>query len=74
MAGKQWHERAMALATDGRAFIGGDRVGALSGEQVDNMSPVDGRKLGTFARCGAADVDAAVASARAAFEDRRWAG
>ncbi len=74
MAGKQWHERAMALETDGRALIGGDRVGALSGEQVDNMSPVDGRKLGTFARCGAADVDAAVASARAAFEDRRWAG
>ena len=74
MAGKQWHERAAALETDGRALIGGERVGALSGEQVDNLSPVDGRKLGTFARCGAADVDAAVASARAAFEDRRWAG
>ena len=74
MAGKQWHERAAALETDGRAFIGGQRVDAASGEQVENMSPVDGRKLGTFARCGAPDVDAAVASARAAFEDRRWAG
>ena len=74
MAAKNWHERAAVLETDGRAFIGGERVGARSEETVDNLSPIDGRKLGTFARCGTADVDAAVASARAAFEDRRWAG
>ncbi len=74
MAGKQWHERAQALETDGRAFIGGVRVGAQSGQTFDNLSPVDGRLLGTAARCDGADVDAAVASAREAFEDRRWAG
>jgi gamma-glutamyl-gamma-aminobutyraldehyde dehydrogenase/4-guanidinobutyraldehyde dehydrogenase/NAD-dependent aldehyde dehydrogenase len=38
------------------------------------MSPIDGRKLAEVARCDGVDVDAAVASARAAFEDRRWAG
>jgi 4-guanidinobutyraldehyde dehydrogenase/NAD-dependent aldehyde dehydrogenase len=74
MAGIEWHERAAALAIDGRAFIGGERVWAKSEQQFDNLSPVDGRKLGLVARCGQADVDAAVASARAAFEDRRWAG
>ena len=74
MAGKNWHERAAALGTDGRAFIGGERVWAKSEQQFDNLSPIDGRKLGVVARCGQADVDAAVASARAAFEDRRWAG
>ena len=74
MAGKNWHERAAALATDGRAFIGGERVWAKSEQQFDNLSPIDGRTLGVVARCGEADVDAAVASARAAFDDRRWAG
>ena len=69
-----WHERATALNIDGRAFIGGERVEAVSGQQFDNLSPVDGRLLGAVARCDVADVDAAVAAARAAFEDRRWAG
>ncbi|HEY0490705.1 MAG TPA: aldehyde dehydrogenase, partial [Telluria sp.] len=70
----QWHERASALKIDGRAFIGGHRVWAQSGQQFENLSPVDGRRLGMMARCDAADVDAAIAAARAAFEDRRWAG
>ncbi|MGZ8292338.1 MAG: aldehyde dehydrogenase [Telluria sp.] len=70
----QWHERADALKIDGRAVIGGQRVWAKSGQQFDNISPVDGRKLGMVARCDGHDVDAAVAAARAAFEDRRWAG
>jgi len=69
-----WHERAAALEIDGRAFIGGERVQARSGERFDCISPVDGRKLAEVARCDLADVDAAVAAARAAFEDRRWAG
>ncbi|MEW6024690.1 MAG: aldehyde dehydrogenase [Pseudomonadota bacterium] len=68
-----WHERAAALEIDGRAFIGGERVHARSGARFDCISPVDGRKLAEVARCDLADVDAAVAAARAAFEDRRWA-
>jgi 4-guanidinobutyraldehyde dehydrogenase/NAD-dependent aldehyde dehydrogenase len=59
---------------DGRAFINGDRVAALDGQTFDCISPVDGRLLTTVARSGEADINAAVAAARAAFEDRRWAG
>ncbi|MDC8759583.1 aldehyde dehydrogenase [Janthinobacterium fluminis] len=69
-----WHERAAALAIDGRAFIDGQRVWAKSERQFDDLSPIDGRNLGPVARCDGADVDVAVAAARAAFEDRRWAG
>jgi gamma-glutamyl-gamma-aminobutyraldehyde dehydrogenase/4-guanidinobutyraldehyde dehydrogenase/NAD-dependent aldehyde dehydrogenase len=74
MSTTPWHDRAAALRIDARAFIDGQRVDARSGARFDCLSPVDGRKLAEAARCGDADVDAAVASARAAFEDRRWAG
>jgi gamma-glutamyl-gamma-aminobutyraldehyde dehydrogenase/4-guanidinobutyraldehyde dehydrogenase/NAD-dependent aldehyde dehydrogenase len=69
-----WHNKAQALAIDGRAFIDGERVWAKGEQRFDNLSPVDGRLLGAVARCDGADVDVAVAAARAAFEDRRWAG
>ncbi|HAT30642.1 MAG TPA: aldehyde dehydrogenase PuuC [Janthinobacterium sp.] len=69
-----WHERAGALKIDGRAFIGGQRVWAKSEQRFDDLSPLDGRNLGPVARCDSVDVDLAVAAARAAFEDRRWAG
>jgi acyl-CoA reductase-like NAD-dependent aldehyde dehydrogenase len=59
---------------DGRALINGSRVHAQGGQTFDCISPVDGRLLTTVARCGQADVDAAVAAGRAAFEDRRWCG
>src|SRR5690606_8820542 len=62
------------LSLDGRAFINGERVAARDGQTFDCYSPVDGRLLTTVARGQAADIDAAVAAARAAFEDRRWAG
>ncbi|MFN3789226.1 aldehyde dehydrogenase [Massilia sp.] len=69
-----WHQRTHALRIDGRAFIDGFRVDARSGARFDCMSPIDGRKLAEVARCDARDADAAVRSARAAFEDGRWAG
>jgi len=62
------------IAFDGRALINGERVAARSGAVFDCLSPVDGRLLTQVARCAEADIDAAVAAARAAFEDRRWAG
>ena len=74
MTGSQWHERAAKLAIDGRAFINGQRVLAASEQSFDDHSPIDGRLLAKVARGDAADIDAAVACARAAFEDRRWAG
>ncbi|QPF74344.1 aldehyde dehydrogenase [Roseateles sp. DAIF2] len=74
MTDKTWHQRAAELPLDGRAFIGGERRAALDGQSFDKHSPVDGRRLAAIARGQAADIDAAVASARRAFEDRRWAG
>lgn len=69
-----WHERAAALAIDGRALVDGKRVAAASGETFEKRSPIDGRRLGDVVRGRAEDIDRAVAAARAAFDDRRWAG
>jgi 4-guanidinobutyraldehyde dehydrogenase/NAD-dependent aldehyde dehydrogenase len=74
MSIQSWHERAETVRIDGRAVVGGKRIAAISGARFDCISPVDGRKLGEVARCGPEDVDAAVSSARAAFEDGRWSG
>ena len=68
-----WHAAARALRIDGRALIGGERVAARGGETFDCRSPIDGRSLGPVARGQAADIDVAVASARRAFDDGRWA-
>jgi len=62
------------VAYDGRAWINGERCGARSGQVFDCISPVDGRILAAVARCGQADIDAAVAAGRAAFDDQRWRG
>lgn len=70
-AGK-WHQAAASLRIDGRALIDGKRVDAQDGATFEIVSPIDGRVLGSAARGQAADVDAAVQSARAAFEDGRW--
>ncbi|CAM8623991.1 PutA NAD-dependent aldehyde dehydrogenases [Comamonadaceae bacterium] len=69
-----WHARAAALQPDGRLFINGARVAAADGQTFDKHSPLNGLRLGTVARGQKADVDAAVAAARRAFADRRWAG
>jgi gamma-glutamyl-gamma-aminobutyraldehyde dehydrogenase/4-guanidinobutyraldehyde dehydrogenase/NAD-dependent aldehyde dehydrogenase len=74
MTANNWHARASALAMDGRALIGGRRASARSEETFESRSPIDGRKLADVARGGQADVDDAVSAARAAFDDRRWAG
>ncbi|MEY4265913.1 MAG: hypothetical protein RIS90_448 [Pseudomonadota bacterium] len=59
---------------DGRALINGQRVWSGAGARFDCISPVDGRLLTQVARCHAADIDAAVRAARAAFDDQRWCG
>jgi len=69
-----WTERAAALRIDGRMLIDGNRRETLTGETFAKHSPIDARLLGPVARGAKADVDAAVRSARAAFEDGRWAG
>jgi len=69
-----WHDRAKNIRIDGRAFINGKRVNAISGITFEKNSPIDGRNLTHVARCDDEDVNIAVHAARTAFEDRRWAG
>jgi len=73
-ASPDWHARAAQLQPDGRAFIGGQRLDSVSGASFAKHSPIDGRALAAIARGQAADIDAAVAAARRAFDDGRWAG
>ncbi|NOT15223.1 MAG: aldehyde dehydrogenase [Methylotenera sp.] len=68
-----WHARAKTLKIDGRAFIGGVRMPAAGGQTFECFSPIDGRKLADVASCQEVDVNLAVASARVAFNDGRWA-
>lgn len=67
-----FHVQADELRLDGRALIEGRRRDAVDGRRYVKRSPVDGRELPEVARGGAADIDAAVRSARGAFADGRW--
>jgi acyl-CoA reductase-like NAD-dependent aldehyde dehydrogenase len=67
-------ETTKFLGSEPRMVIGGTPVEAASGASFDVFDPSTGRVLTKVPRAGAADVDVAVASAREAFEDRRWSG
>ena len=67
-----WHARARALRPRSGLFIDGRFAAATSGATFDCISPIDGRVLVQVAAADAADVDAAVASARAAFARGDW--
>ena len=69
-----WVKDAAGLRLRDKAFIDGKPVDALSGQTFDSVNPATGALLATVAACGEADVDRAVRSARAAFEDGRWSG
>lgn len=53
-------------------FIGGAWRDAASGEAFPTIDPATGRQLAQVARGGRADVDAAVAAARQAFDGGEW--
>jgi len=55
-------------------LIEGRSVASSDGITMDVVSPIDGQVLTTIARGTAMDMEAAISSARRAFEDRRWAG
>ncbi|SAL37490.1 aldehyde dehydrogenase [Caballeronia udeis] len=64
--------RATNLSIEGRAFINGDFVGALSERTFHTINPATGKVLAEVAECDVADVNRAVEAARRAFEDGRW--
>jgi gamma-glutamyl-gamma-aminobutyraldehyde dehydrogenase len=63
---------AGSLKLPGDAIIGGKHVPSASGRTFANVTPRNGRVLNHVAQCDDIDVDAAVKSARQAFEDGRW--
>jgi acyl-CoA reductase-like NAD-dependent aldehyde dehydrogenase len=67
-----WERLAASLRPEGRAFIGGRPTAARAGAVFDDVSPIDGQVVCQVARCGAEDVAAAVAAARATFESGVW--
>jgi acyl-CoA reductase-like NAD-dependent aldehyde dehydrogenase len=70
---EDWQREAKELTYRTQAFIDGQFVDAASGRTFPTISPRDGSLLAEVAEGDAEDVDRAVAAARAAFEDGRWA-
>src|ERR687887_2597925 len=62
---------ATTSAREFKNLVGGEWVGAASGETFETRSPADGEVLGVFPKSTAEDVDGAVAAAKAAYEDWR---
>lgn len=63
---------AAGLSFPTLAFIDGAFRAAASGQTFTTTNPATGEVLAEIAACGSEDVDAAVAAARAAFDDGRW--
>ncbi|QBY01464.1 aldehyde dehydrogenase [Rhodophyticola sp. CCM32] len=64
--------RALAVSP-GSHLIDGQNVAASDGAIMDILSPIDGTVLTSLARGTVQDMETAITSARAAFEDGRWA-
>jgi 4-guanidinobutyraldehyde dehydrogenase/NAD-dependent aldehyde dehydrogenase len=67
-----WRQLAKTLAPRTQAFIDGKYVPAISGATFDCVNPANGQVIAQVASCDAPDVDAAVASARKAFDGGAW--
>ena len=61
------------LRRPGRLLIGGEWVDSKSSVRIPVIDPATGAEIATVADANAADVDRAVAAARAAFESGPWA-
>lgn len=68
-----WLERATLVSPRRDLFIDGRFVPSASGRTFEDIAGRDGSKITDVAQGDVEDVDRAVAAARAAFDDRRWA-
>ncbi|MCM2477290.1 aldehyde dehydrogenase [Rhizobium sp. CG5] len=68
----EWTSRADAIRPEGRAFIHGRYLPAASGKTFDCINPATGKTIAQVASCATSDVDAAVKSARKAFDTGTW--
>jgi acyl-CoA reductase-like NAD-dependent aldehyde dehydrogenase len=69
----EWEALSASLRPDTGLFIDGRFVPALGGESFECISPRDGQVIAVMAKGQAADVDRAVTSCMAAWQDGRWA-
>lgn len=60
--------------TRGRLFIAGEWRDAVDGATMGVVNPATGEQIAEVAKAGIADVDAAVAAARAAADSGVWSG
>ena len=67
-----YQRQAAALTFESRALIDGRFVEARSGQRLASINPATGQHLADVACGDAADVDAAVAAAKRAFERGHW--
>ncbi len=67
-----WRDLRTRLNLPGGAFIDGQRVEGADGGTLTTWNPATGEALGEVAACTAADVDRAVAAARASFAAGTW--
>ncbi|WP_323785475.1 aldehyde dehydrogenase [Thalassovita sp.] len=65
---------AASLTFPKKVLIGGVFQDAASGETFETTDPATGKVLAKVPACGPEDVEAAVASARKAFESGVWSG
>lgn len=63
-----------ALARTPALFINGEWVRSTHDATIAVIDPSSGREISRFVDASDADVDRAVAAARAAFDDGRWSG
>ncbi|MDP5209662.1 aldehyde dehydrogenase [Microbulbifer sp. 2205BS26-8] len=69
---QEWQALATSLKIEGRAFINGRYVDALSGNTRTTHNPANGEALAQIACCGPEDADLAVRVARETFESGTW--
>jgi gamma-glutamyl-gamma-aminobutyraldehyde dehydrogenase len=67
-----WHAKSQSLTIEGRAFINGEYVDALSGKTFPCENPATGDVIAQIAACSQEDVDRAVAAARTSFKRGDW--
>jgi gamma-glutamyl-gamma-aminobutyraldehyde dehydrogenase len=70
---QDWEARVSTLTLPSAAYVGGAQVGAVDGKTFANFSPTTGDVLNDVVSSDEADVDRAVAAARAAYEQGDWA-
>jgi 4-guanidinobutyraldehyde dehydrogenase/NAD-dependent aldehyde dehydrogenase len=67
-----WQSLAGQLEIEGRAFINGRYVDALSGQSRPTFNPGNGHEIVDVALCGNEDAEVAITGARTAFESGTW--